>query len=74
MAQDFHSDIVFLDVGMPDLSGDDVAIALRRLPTLEHIYDAAVMGWNDAALGTGPSATAVGTAPTLVRHRRGSVF
>jgi CheY-like chemotaxis protein len=49
IAQAFHPDIVFLDIGMPEMSGYDVAVALRRLPTMEHVYIAAVTGWNDAS-------------------------
>lgn len=49
MAEDFHPDIVFLDIGMPEMSGYDVAIALRRLPTLRDVFIAAVTGWNDAS-------------------------
>ena len=49
IAQDFHPDIVFLDIGMPEMSGYEVAVALRQLPTLEHVYIAAVTGWNDAS-------------------------
>lgn len=49
LAQEFHPDIVFLDIGMPEMSGYDVAIALRLLPTLEQVYIAAVTGWNDAS-------------------------
>jgi CheY-like chemotaxis protein len=49
IAQDFHPDIVFLDIGMPEMSGYDVAVALRQLPTLAHVYIAAVTGWNDAS-------------------------
>jgi CheY-like chemotaxis protein len=49
IARDFHPDIVFLDIGMPEMSGYDVAIALRRLPALKDVYIAAVTGWNDAS-------------------------
>ena len=49
IAQDFHPDIVFLDIGMPEMSGYDVAVALRLLPELAHVYIAAVTGWNDAS-------------------------
>ena len=49
MAQAFCPDIVFLDLGMPEMSGYDVAMALRRLPALQHVYIAAVTGWNDAS-------------------------
>lgn len=49
IAQAFHPDIVFLDIGMPEMSGYDVALALRQLPTLQDVYIAAVTGWNDAS-------------------------
>lgn len=49
MAQHFCPDIVFLDLGMPEMSGYDVALALRKLPALQHVYIAAVTGWNDAS-------------------------
>jgi CheY-like chemotaxis protein len=49
IAQDFHPDIVFLDIGMPEMSGYEVAVALRQLPALAHVYIAAVTGWNDAS-------------------------
>lgn len=48
IAQAFHPDIVFLDIGMPEMSGYEVAVALRQLPTLQNVYIAAVTGWNDA--------------------------
>lgn len=49
LAENFRPDIVFLDLGMPEMSGYDVALALRQLPALAHVYIAAVTGWNDAS-------------------------
>jgi CheY-like chemotaxis protein len=49
IAQAFHPDIVFLDLGMPGMNGYDVAVALRQLPSLHDVYIAAVTGWNDAS-------------------------
>lgn len=49
IAQTFCPDIIFLDLGMPEMSGYDVALALRQLPALRHVYIAAVTGWNDAS-------------------------
>lgn len=48
IAAEFRPDIVFLDIGMPEMDGYEVAVALRKLPALEHVYIAAVTGWNDA--------------------------
>src|ERR1700712_5466683 len=47
IADKFHPDIVLLDIGMPDLSGYEVARKLRTTlgPTL---YLAAVTGWGEA--------------------------
>lgn len=48
LASSFSPDVVILDIGMPGMSGYDVAIALRKLPGLSDIYIAALTGWNDA--------------------------
>lgn len=49
IASAFRPDIVFLDIGMPEMSGYEVAVALRQLPLLKDVYIAAVTGWNDAS-------------------------
>lgn len=49
IAAAFCPDIVFLDIGMPEMDGYQVAVALRQLPSLQHVYIAAVTGWNDAS-------------------------
>lgn len=49
IAATFFPEIVFLDIGMPEMDGYEVAVALRKLPSLEHVYIAAVTGWNDAS-------------------------
>lgn len=49
IAAEFRPDIVFLDIGMPEMDGYEVAVALRKLPALQHVYIAAVTGWNDAS-------------------------
>lgn len=48
LAASFGPDIVFLDIGMPEMSGYEVAVALRQLPLMQHVFIAAVTGWNDA--------------------------
>lgn len=49
LAESFCPEVVFLDLGMPKMSGFDVAVALRRIPGLAHVYIAALTGWNDKA-------------------------
>ncbi|MGH8172185.1 MAG: hybrid sensor histidine kinase/response regulator, partial [Rhodanobacteraceae bacterium] len=41
----FAPDIVFLDIGMPGLSGHDVARSLRRVPEGQDLVLVAVTGW-----------------------------
>lgn len=48
LASTFAPEVVLLDLGMPEMSGYDVAIALRELPGLSCVYIAALTGWNDA--------------------------
>ncbi|MFC5458834.1 PAS domain S-box protein [Massilia niabensis] len=38
-------DLALLDIGMPGMTGYEVAIAMRRLPALRHTVLAAVTGW-----------------------------
>lgn len=49
IAPEFYPEVVFLDLGMPEMSGYDVAQALREIPSLAHVYIAALTGWNDKA-------------------------
>lgn len=49
LARTFVPDVVFLDLGMPDMLGYDVARALRKIPQLEHAFILALTGWNDQA-------------------------
>lgn len=47
LAETFLPQVVFLDLGMPEMSGYDVAIALRKMPSLEGLLLIALTGWND---------------------------
>lgn len=49
IAPSFEPEVIFLDLGMPEMSGYDVAQALRKIPSLSHVYIAALTGWNDKA-------------------------
>jgi two-component system CheB/CheR fusion protein len=49
LAQRFLPEIAFLDIGLPDISGYDVARQLRRDPGLQGIYLVALTGWGAAA-------------------------
>lgn len=49
VAEAFEPEIVLLDLGMPMMSGYEVAGALRRIPSLESVFIAALTGWNDPA-------------------------
>ena len=48
LAASFGPDIVFLDLGMPGMSGYEVAPRLRTIAGLEQVYIVALTGWNDA--------------------------
>jgi CheY-like chemotaxis protein len=52
IAQAFHPQVVFLDLGMPVMDGYEVAAALRRLPGLADVFLLALTGWNDQATRT----------------------
>ncbi|RYY85509.1 MAG: response regulator [Comamonadaceae bacterium] len=45
MAQARPPDVVFLDIGLPDVSGYDVARALRAMPALQRTLLVALTGW-----------------------------
>lgn len=45
IATAFQPEVVFLDIGMPDLTGYEVADRLRKLKDLQHSVIAAVSGW-----------------------------
>ena len=45
LAGQFHPDVVFLDIGMPDMSGYEVAHHLRKIEGLERSTIVAVSGW-----------------------------
>lgn len=45
LAQGFQPDLVLLDIGLPDMSGYEVAARLRKIPGLERSAIAAVSGW-----------------------------
>ncbi|HEU0034976.1 MAG TPA: response regulator [Kofleriaceae bacterium] len=45
IADAFHPEIVILDIGLPDITGYDVARALRSRPDGAQMHIAAVTGW-----------------------------
>lgn len=45
MAQARPPDVVFLDIGLPDVSGYDVARSLRAMPALQQTLLVALTGW-----------------------------
>ena len=44
-ARSYRPDIVFLDIGMPNMDGYEVARRLRQEPGLEKVVLAALTGW-----------------------------
>lgn len=58
LAPIFKPDLILCDLGMPFLSGYDVARAIRRDPTLSSVRLAAVTAWTDEK--TRLAATAAG--------------
>jgi signal transduction histidine kinase len=44
-AESFAPEFAFLDIGLPQLNGYDLARALKRLPALRHTVLVAVTGW-----------------------------
>ena len=47
LAESFEPEVIFLDLGMPQMSGYEVVAELRRRPKLAGVYIAALTGWND---------------------------
>lgn len=45
VAGEFRPDVAFLDIGMPDISGYDVAAAIRQLPQQAQVCLVALTGW-----------------------------
>ncbi|MGZ5198540.1 MAG: ATP-binding protein [Telluria sp.] len=45
LAPGFRPDIAFLDIGLPDMDGYQVARTLRRMPALAHTQLVALTGW-----------------------------
>ncbi|HEX8601731.1 MAG TPA: ATP-binding protein, partial [Pseudoduganella sp.] len=45
LATQERAEVVFLDIGLPDMSGYDVAVALRRIDGMAQATLAAVTGW-----------------------------
>jgi PAS domain S-box-containing protein len=45
IAEQFHPNIVFLDIGMPDMTGYEVAHRLRKIEGLDRSIIVAVSGW-----------------------------
>jgi CheY-like chemotaxis protein len=49
LAKTFRPQVVFLDLGMPIMSGYEVAAVLRNTPALSDVFLLALTGWNDQA-------------------------
>ncbi|GAB3452581.1 PAS domain S-box protein [Massilia terrae] len=49
LAQEFEPDLVFLDIGLPGMSGHEVARAIRRTDGLERVVLIALTGWGAAS-------------------------
>ena len=45
LAEAYHPDMIFLDLGMPGMDGYEVARRMRRTPGLEQVVLAALTGW-----------------------------
>ena len=48
LAPDLQPEVVFLDIGLPDLTGYEVAERLRQLPALASTWLVALTGWGGA--------------------------
>ena len=49
LARTFMPQAVFLDIGMPGMSGYEVAVEIRKDPQLNDVFLLALTGWNDQA-------------------------
>ncbi len=47
LAQTFRPHVIFLDLGMPEMDGYEVARVLRSTPPLDEVFLLALTGWND---------------------------
>ena len=45
VGSDFHPDVIFMDIGMPNMNGYDAARRIRQLPWGEDVTLVAVTGW-----------------------------
>lgn len=45
LAQSFRPDVIFLDIGMPEMNGYEICQAMRKLPALRHTVIVAQTGW-----------------------------
>jgi len=48
VANDFEPDVAIVDIGLPDLSGYEIARALRAQPRFSKVFLAALTGWGTA--------------------------
>jgi CheY-like chemotaxis protein len=71
-AREFLPQVVFLDLGMPGMSGYDVAAELRKIPALQNVFMLALTGWSDAATRT--AVVAAGFDRHLVKPPRYEVI
>jgi CheY-like chemotaxis protein len=46
VASDFHPDVIFMDLGMPNMNGYDAARRIRQLPWGEGVTLVALTGWS----------------------------
>jgi CheY-like chemotaxis protein len=49
LAREFHPDVAILDIGLPDMSGHDLARAFRADPSLSKVLLIAQTGWGQAS-------------------------
>ena len=49
LAQSFEPEIALVDIGLPDVSGHDVARQLRELAGQRPLFLAAISGWGETA-------------------------